>query len=142
MLAHGLTFPSALLSVGVTVVGAGPPGHCVLLILPMGACHFPFRNILNVQIEKRKDKGARGKETLGIGVVARSEEQRLDRKFLSRWPWSCMVLDEAHAVKNASAARTVRLNRQALSPTLPCQPERACVAGRGGWEGCAARGAR
>ena len=64
--------------------------------------------------------------------MVHSEEQRLDRKFLSRWPWSCMVLDEAHAVKNASAARTVRLNRQALlPPTLQCQSFACCVAGKG-----------
>ena len=40
-----------------------------------------------------------------------SDEQRLDRAFLKKWRWSHMILDEAHAVKNASAARTVRLNR-------------------------------
>ena len=57
-----------------------------------------------------------------------SEEQRLDRRFLKRWPWSCMVLDEAHAVKNASAARTVRLNRCAAlrcSWLGPCLPKRS-----------------
>lgn len=30
-----------------------------------------------------------------------------------------MVLDEAHAVKNASAARTVRLNRRAAAHSRP-----------------------
>lgn len=53
-----------------------------------------------------------------------SEEQKLDRSFLKRWPWSTMVLDEAHALKNRSAQRTLRLNRRAPPRTcsLPCCP--------------------
>lgn len=40
-----------------------------------------------------------------------SEENKLDRAFLKQWRWSCLMLDEAHAVKNRSARRTANLNR-------------------------------
>lgn len=40
-----------------------------------------------------------------------STEQKYDRKFLKSWKWSHLILDEAHAVKNSNAMRTVRLNR-------------------------------
>jgi SWI/SNF-related matrix-associated actin-dependent regulator 1 of chromatin subfamily A len=46
-----------------------------------------------------------------------SEENKLDRAFLKQWRWSCLMLDEAHAVKNRSARRTTNLNR-CLSVTL------------------------
>ena len=42
-----------------------------------------------------------------------SSEQRMDRKFLRDWKWSHLILDEAHAVKNSNAMRTVRLNKSA-----------------------------
>ncbi|KAA6428197.1 MAG: SNF2 family DNA-dependent ATPase [Trebouxia sp. A1-2] len=38
-----------------------------------------------------------------------SVEQQADRSFLKKWQWSHLVLDEAHAVKNANAMRTKRL---------------------------------
>lgn len=40
-----------------------------------------------------------------------STEQKYDRKFLKSWKWSHLILDEAHAVKNSNAMRTVRLNK-------------------------------
>ena len=40
-----------------------------------------------------------------------SEENKLDRAFLKLWRWSCLLLDEAHAVKNRNAKRTTQLNR-------------------------------
>ena len=40
-----------------------------------------------------------------------SVDQQADRSFLRKWPWSHLVLDEAHALKNASAMRTKRLTR-------------------------------
>ena len=40
-----------------------------------------------------------------------SEENKLDRAFLKLWRWSCLLLDEAHALKNRSAKRTTQLNR-------------------------------
>ena len=43
-----------------------------------------------------------------------STEQKYDRKFLRSWKWSHLILDEAHAVKNSGAMRTVRLNRYAF----------------------------
>lgn len=43
-----------------------------------------------------------------------STEQKYDRKFLRSWKWSHLILDEAHAVKNSNAMRTVRLNKSAL----------------------------
>ncbi|KAK9811037.1 hypothetical protein WJX73_008229 [Symbiochloris irregularis] len=36
-------------------------------------------------------------------------DQRIDRSFLRSWPWSHLVLDEAHAVKNRAAGRSRRL---------------------------------
>ncbi len=41
-----------------------------------------------------------------------SEENKLDRAFLKLWKWSCLMLDEAHAVKNRSAKRTTQLNKK------------------------------
>ncbi len=40
-----------------------------------------------------------------------SEGNKLDRAFLKLWRWSCLLLDEAHALKNRSAKRTTQLNR-------------------------------
>ena len=40
-----------------------------------------------------------------------SVDQQADRSFLRKWSWSHLLLDEAHAVKNASAMRTKRLTR-------------------------------
>ena len=48
-----------------------------------------------------------------------SEEAKMDRAFLKLWRWSCLLLDEAHAVKNRSAKRTTHLNR--LSACWPPQ---------------------
>lgn len=42
-----------------------------------------------------------------------SPEQRLDRGFLEKWRWSHLVMDEAHALKNRNASRTMRLRRVA-----------------------------
>lgn len=42
-----------------------------------------------------------------------SPEQRLDRGFLEKWRWSHLVMDEAHALKNRNASRTMRLRRRA-----------------------------
>ena len=46
-----------------------------------------------------------------------SVDQQADRSFLKKWHWSHLVLDEAHAVKNASAMRTKRLTRYAAQMT-------------------------
>lgn len=40
-----------------------------------------------------------------------SVDQQADRSFFKKWRWSHLLLDEAHAVKNASAMRTRRLTR-------------------------------
>ena len=40
-----------------------------------------------------------------------SVDQQADRSFLKKWDWSHLLLDEAHAVKNANAMRTKRLTR-------------------------------
>ena len=40
-----------------------------------------------------------------------SMDQQADRSFLRKWQWSHLLLDEAHAVKNAGAMRTKRLTR-------------------------------
>lgn len=40
-----------------------------------------------------------------------SADQQADRSFLKKWNWSHLLLDEAHAVKNATAMRTKRLTR-------------------------------
>ncbi|DBA89364.1 TPA: hypothetical protein ACH3X1_016225 [Trebouxia sp. C0004] len=42
-------------------------------------------------------------------------EQQADRTFLKKWQWSHLLLDEAHAVKNANAMRTKRLTRSCVS---------------------------
>lgn len=55
-----------------------------------------------------------------------SADQQADRSFLKKWDWSHLLLDEAHAVKNAMAMRTKRLTRCAaqfrthlIQPTVP-----------------------
>jgi hypothetical protein len=53
-----------------------------------------------------------------------SEENKLDRAFLKQWRWSCLMLDEAHAVKNRSARRTANLNR---CPLLTLRQFRKCL---------------
>ena len=40
-----------------------------------------------------------------------SADQQADRSFLKKWDWSHLLLDEAHAVKNAMAMRTKCLTR-------------------------------
>jgi len=44
-----------------------------------------------------------------------SVDQQADRSFLKKWQWSHLLLDEAHAVKNANAMRTKRLTRYVSS---------------------------
>ncbi len=36
---------------------------------------------------------------------------RLDRTFLSKWRWGCMICDEAHALKNAGSTRSRKLRK-------------------------------
>jgi SWI/SNF-related matrix-associated actin-dependent regulator 1 of chromatin subfamily A len=36
-----------------------------------------------------------------------------DRAFLRKWAWSQVVMDEAHALKNAASSRARRLRRLA-----------------------------
>ncbi|KAL0021639.1 hypothetical protein WJX77_003224 [Trebouxia sp. C0004] len=43
-----------------------------------------------------------------------SVEQQADRTFLKKWQWSHLLLDEAHALKNANAMRTKRLTSLSL----------------------------
>jgi len=38
-----------------------------------------------------------------------------DRAFLRKWKWSQMVMDEAHALKNANSQRSRRLRKLAAS---------------------------
>lgn len=47
-----------------------------------------------------------------------SADQQADRSFLKKWDWSHLLLDEAHAVKNAMAMRTKRLTRYTGQPSL------------------------
>ncbi|KFM26005.1 ATP-dependent helicase fft2, partial [Auxenochlorella protothecoides] len=42
--------------------------------------------------------------------------QRHDRPFLESWQWSHLIMDEAHALKNAETVRSRRLSRQGLGP--------------------------
>ncbi|GFR44725.1 hypothetical protein Agub_g6050, partial [Astrephomene gubernaculifera] len=37
----------------------------------------------------------------------------IDRAFLSKWPWSHVVMDEAHALKNSSSTRSRKLRKVA-----------------------------
>lgn len=37
----------------------------------------------------------------------------IDRSFLSKWPWSHVVMDEAHALKNSSSTRSKKLRKVA-----------------------------
>ncbi|GLC48685.1 hypothetical protein PLESTB_000125600 [Pleodorina starrii] len=37
----------------------------------------------------------------------------IDRAFLSKWPWSHVVMDEAHALKNSSSTRSKKLRKVA-----------------------------
>lgn len=53
-----------------------------------------------------------------------SMDQQADRSFLKKWQWSHLILDEAHAVKNAGAMRTKRLTRYA---TVYMQTCTACL---------------
>lgn len=47
-----------------------------------------------------------------------STEQKLDRRCLSKFAWSHVVLDEAHALKNAASARTRALRRYVVMTRL------------------------
>lgn len=41
-----------------------------------------------------------------------------DRTFLRKWKWSQMVMDEAHALKNANSQRSRRLRKLAAGEWL------------------------
>lgn len=43
-----------------------------------------------------------------------------DRAFLRKWKWSQMVMDEAHALKNANSQRSRRLRKLAAGEWLLC----------------------
>ena len=38
-------------------------------------------------------------------VVFYSQQQKDDRKLLKRWQWSCVLMDEAHALKDKNSYR-------------------------------------
>lgn len=48
----------------------------------------------------------------------KSEEQKEDRRFLTRWSFSAMVLDEAHLIKNRNSARARTIRRVADSASF------------------------
>ena len=58
-----------------------------------------------------------------------SEENKLDRAFLKLWRWSCLLLDEAHALKNRSAKRTTQLNRSSSYQLPHVWAVNSCVLG-------------
>ncbi|CAM6084937.1 unnamed protein product [Calypogeia fissa] len=43
----------------------------------------------------------------------RSAQQKDDRKFLRKWNWSCVLMDEAHFLKDRDSLRTTRLREVA-----------------------------
>lgn len=47
----------------------------------------------------------KGKHASFLKLIYCSAQQKDDRKVLKRWRWSCVLMDEAHALKDKNSYR-------------------------------------